>query len=154
LGTSYPDIVSHVGHLIDALGPSRKPTLVVDKSGLGAPVLDYFKSEGLAPRGITITSGLKPRGQCEGDWNVPRDDLITQTQFLIDMGKLQIAKSLPLALDFVEELVHIRQSDGQRLKPKKAPIRKRIHDDLAMSALMPLWYAKNALGYEIEFLSV
>jgi hypothetical protein len=154
LGTSYPDIVGHVGHLIDALGAARKPTLVVDKSGLGAPVLDYFKSEELTPRGITITSGLEPRGRCEGDWNVPRDDLITQTQFLVDTGKLQIAKSLPLALDLVEELVHIRQSNSPRSKTRMPEVSKRIHDDLAMSAMLPLWYAKNALGYEIEFLSV
>jgi hypothetical protein len=154
LGTSYPNIMCHIGRLTEAIDIDRSPTLIVDKTGLGAPVLDYFKTEGLSPRGITITSGREPHGRSFGDWNVPRDDLITQTQFLVDTGKLKIAKSLPLALDLVEELTHLRQSDSRQTKKRMSPMSGKIHDDLAMSLMLALWYAKNGGGYEIDFLSV
>ncbi len=57
LRTSYPAIVADVVRMINnldpLLSPNRKPTLAIDATGVGAPVVDLFKRE-------KIKAELKP----------------------------------------------------------------------------------------------
>ncbi len=154
LGTPYPEIVRYVHSLISVAAIDSKITLVVDKTGVGGPIADYFREENLRPCGLTITSGKNAGGVRGGDWNVPRDDLVTQTQFLVDMSRVRIAKSIPLALDLVEELTHFKPSSNTKAKKASHPFSQRHHDDLAMSAMIPLWYAENGGWVEMEFLAI
>ncbi len=127
---------------------------MVDKTGVGNPIVDFFRIEKLMPCGITITSGREAHGKRGGDWCVPRDDLIATTQFLIQTGRLKIAKDIPLALDLVEELTHFRASTYSSTKKGPHPFSERTHDDLAMSVMLTLWYAENGGWRDIKFLSV
>jgi hypothetical protein len=154
LGTPYPKIVGRIQTLIEIAQINSRLTLIVDKTGVGGPVIDYFRLANLRTRGITITSGKEPHGRRGGDWNVPRDDLITQMQFLIDVERLRIAKSIPLALDLVEELTHFKPSPSSKAKRVSPPFSQRLHDDLAMSTMLPVWYGEKGDWFEIKFLAV
>jgi hypothetical protein len=79
LGTSYPDVVRIV---CDAVGDVERfgpCTLVVDATGVGAPVVDLLREAGLSARvveaTITGTDGMSRRSN--GDWLVPKRDLVT-----------------------------------------------------------------------------
>ena len=59
LGTPYPAIVAQVLSLLDRAPLSRTETpLVVDATGVGAPLVDMFTAQGVRPRAITIHGGV------------------------------------------------------------------------------------------------
>jgi hypothetical protein len=59
LHTPYPEIVAGVGTLIQT-PPLRLhcTPLIVDGTGVGAPVVDMMRQAGLGPTSVTITSGF------------------------------------------------------------------------------------------------
>src|SRR5689334_10930492 len=57
LGTKYTAIVEQVQALMQQEPLSPQTPLVVDKTGVGAGVVDMFKAADLYPRAITITGG-------------------------------------------------------------------------------------------------
>jgi len=57
-GAPYPDIVKKVTPMMRSLGPDQT-TLVVDQTGVGAPVVDLFHQAGLYPVGICIHGGAR-----------------------------------------------------------------------------------------------
>ena len=59
LGTPYPDIVSRVGEMMQHPKLRDRTRLVLDRTGVGAPVADMFLHAGLQPMPITITSGQR-----------------------------------------------------------------------------------------------
>ena len=76
LGTPYPKIVVAVQERLAPLRAMRAETaLVVDKTGVGAPVVDLFTEAGLEPIPITITAGTEPTPDGYG-WHVPKRDLV------------------------------------------------------------------------------
>jgi hypothetical protein len=73
LGTSYPDIVSRITGLAKALrAPYR---LILDATGVGRPVLDLMRQEGLQPVTVSITGGSKACHK-DGIWRVPKQELV------------------------------------------------------------------------------
>src|SRR5271155_176650 len=74
LGTPYPAVVDRLGRLVGELG---KCVLVVDGTGLGAPVVDAIRRArmGCEICEVTITSGENAStsgASCK--WNVPKQD--------------------------------------------------------------------------------
>jgi hypothetical protein len=66
LGTSYPDVVAHLGEVIAELGPS---TLVVDATGVGGPVVDLFQEARMGERLVAVTI-IGSEAVAHGDWRV------------------------------------------------------------------------------------
>src|SRR5215213_1022154 len=66
LGTPYPEIIEHVIRLL-----TRHPfrahldhtRLLVDATGVGRPVVDSFRAQGVYPIGITIHGGDTVTGE-------------------------------------------------------------------------------------------
>ena len=57
LGTSYPNVVSHVTNMLHRPPLLGKAELVIDFTGVGRPVFDMFVGRGVSPIGVTITAG-------------------------------------------------------------------------------------------------
>ncbi|HAA80524.1 MAG TPA: hypothetical protein DCE09_02675, partial [Thermoanaerobacter sp.] len=80
LGTPYPDIVERVKTIFTSPQLKGKTTLVVDKTGVGSPVVDMLKRAGLNPLvAITITGGNTVNKDDDG-YHVPKRDLVTNLQ--------------------------------------------------------------------------
>ena len=132
LGTSYVDVVDRVRELVwsDALRGRTK--LVVDATGAGAPVVDLFRKDEELKRAcellaVTITSGTAMRrGPKKGDWQVPKQDLMTGLVLMLEAGKLGIARGMEEAGRLVEELVRYGREEGFR-------------DDLALALALACW---------------
>jgi hypothetical protein len=78
LGTPYPRVVERVCTVMRHPKIVNQNRLVVDATGVGAPVVDLLRSAGLGVRltTVTITSGERALGQGER-WHVPRGDFVT-----------------------------------------------------------------------------
>src|ERR1700733_7565461 len=75
LGTPYPRVVERVCEVMRHPKIVNQCRLVVDATGVGAPVVDLLRSAGVSVRltTVTITGGERVRGQGER-WQVPRGD--------------------------------------------------------------------------------
>lgn len=127
LGTTYTDVVARVGAMF---GDTRLhgATLVADGTGVGAPVVDLLRKAGLPCRivAVTITSGHHAHATA-GGYSVPKLDLISGMQVVVERGTLQIAKQLPMAEELVKELTGMRK--GSR-------------DDLVLATSLACWWVK------------
>jgi len=143
LGTPYPAIVEYVKKLLESPQLRNKSILVVDRTGVGAPVVDMFKRSGLRPVGITITGGNSVTRDNSG-YHVPKQDLVSNLQVLLQTGRLKVAAELPEARTLVEELLNFRV----KINPQTAHAtfeawREGVHDDLVLSVALACWYAEH-----------
>lgn len=142
LGTSYPRVVERVGSLM-AQEPlaSRRTALVVDGTGVGTSVVDSLIEAGLRPTPVTIHGGDRVRPDGSGGHRVPKRDLVSAVQVLLQSGRLKIASSLPEAATLKAELLNFRMKiDPKTAHDSYSHWREGDHDDLVLSAAVALWF--------------
>ena len=142
LKTSYVDIVSHVGSILGRpeLPPSTE--LLIDQSGVGRPVVDLFRAQGMRPIGVTITGGSsetqKPHPE-QDDWLVAKLLLVSRLQSALHAGQLRIAEALPeaktLALELQDFRATIAESGFVRFGARIGR-----HDDLVLALAIGCWW--------------
>ncbi len=96
LGTPYTKVAERVCEIMrnpTMIGQSR---LVVDATGVGAPVIDLLRNAGLGGRttAVTITGGENAHGSDER-WSVPKKDLLSGLEILMESGDLVVSRHLP-----------------------------------------------------------
>ena len=142
LGTSYPAVVERVRQVL-ATPPLRAVTtaLVVDETGVGRPVCDLFRMAGVAIVPVTITGGTAISGDPTSGLHVPKRDLVTSAQVLLQNRRLKIASSLPAAAVLVKELedfkVKISITTGHDTYDAW---REGTHDDLVLATCLATWF--------------
>jgi hypothetical protein len=142
LGTPYPAIVEKVQDLVQSNKLLNQAALVVDATGVGAPVVDLFRKIGLVPIAITITGGNAVTRE-RGGYRVPKRDLVTTLQVLFQSGRLKVAAELPEARLLVEELLNFRVKINVRTAHDSYEAwREGIHDDLVLAVALACWYAE------------
>lgn len=97
LGTLYPAIVAHTCGLLAAPPLAGASDLVADATGVGMPVVDLLRQAGLLPVAVTITGGHAATQEETHRWRVPKRDLMSTLQVLLQAGRLRIAEALPEA---------------------------------------------------------
>jgi hypothetical protein len=142
LGTSYPAQVTEIKKLVTKLLP-RDLHLVCDETGVGRPVIDMLRKEGLKPIPVTITGGLAVTNE-GGSFRVPKRDLISNAQVLLQNGTLKISSKLPLANTLTAELLNfkvtISKSGHDSYEADTASWREAEHDDLVLATALALWW--------------
>ncbi len=152
LGTAYTDQVDHIKELHDRLvAQGRDVTLVVDRGGPGESVMDLIRAAGLYAIGIYITSGHKVTRDGR-DYGVPKGDLITMVDVLIQSKRLQVHMGLPFAELLLSELEGFNRETNQRGHTSFGSDvgvlwRERDHDDLVLATALALWYGENVPTY-------
>jgi hypothetical protein len=139
LGTPYPAIVERVGRLLATPPLDRGTALVVDATGVGAPVVDLFRHAGLRPIAVTITGGhevVADRAQA----HVPKRELISTVQALLQSGRLKIAEGLPEAATLVRELLAYQVKVSAAGRDTYGAWREGQHDDLVLALALAGWY--------------
>lgn len=139
LNTTYPVVVGHVIDLLCRPQLRGKAELVIDFTGVGRPVFDMFRVQGVSPIGVSITGGMAITN--DGlIWSVPKGHLISRVQALLHDGRLKIYSDLPDAATLVNELQNFRAefSDSGYIKFNA---RSGAHDDLVLALAIALWRA-------------
>jgi hypothetical protein len=142
LGTSYMDVTARIRRITAHPELRGRITVVVDATGVGAPVLEMLRQAGISsmivPVIITggetaIDAGLQQR--------VPKKDLVAVVTRLLEEQKLRIADELAARDLLLEELMNFRA------KPSRRNIRyeagsPREHDDLVLALALACWWAR------------
>lgn len=130
LRTPYDEVVRRIEKLMEREPLPGRSTLVVDATGPGAPVVDHIRrartSAGLVS--ISITAGEKATHSA-GINHVPKPQLISNLQLLLQNRRLKIANQLHEARTLRKELLEMRASSVH-------------HGDLAMAVALAAWQAR------------
>jgi hypothetical protein len=144
-GTSYPVICERVVDLFDE-PPLLGGTLAVDQTGVGRAVVDMIRraQPQAIIRPITIVSGHAVLPDDAG-WHVPKKELVSVLQVLLQSRRLQVARGLPMASVLVRELETFRVKITASANETFESWRERDHDDLVLSVAMAAWVGDRAL---------
>jgi hypothetical protein len=139
LGTPYTAICAQVGELF-ATNPLLRTTLVVDQTGVGRPVVDMLRKASVAAqiRPITITGGQQASPAADG-WHVPKKELVSTLQVLLQTRRLQVAPSLPEAKTLVKELLDFKVKITAAAHETFGNFREGTHDDLVLAIMLAAW---------------
>jgi len=140
LGTSYPDIVRRTKAILQHPDIVGETQLIVDATGVGIPVIEMMKEEGLNPIGIWITGGDQ-WSKVDYGYRVPKRDIATAAQIVFQSRRIKIARSLELAPVMIQEMGNFRiKIENQH--DKYEAWRSGQHDDIVLSQAIILWYAE------------
>src|SRR5918995_5579023 len=113
LGTKYGEIVASVRSLLSRepfRRRIRRTSLLADKTGVGAAVIDSFYEKGVYPISVPIHGGSNVTEEFggAGGFRVPKRDLVASVQTLLQNGRLKIAPKMELAPVLKSELLNFR----------------------------------------------
>lgn len=149
LGTRYPRIIERVDGLLHTPPLNPRTPLVVDKTGVGAAVVDMFNDAGMKPIAITITGGDEviwdpDNPKAPRHIKVPKRELVGTLVALFQSDRLRIAEELEHAQTLVNELLNFRvKVDLRTSHDSYEGWRESIHDDLVLAVALACWYAEN-----------
>lgn len=149
LGTPYPMVVERVREMVQHAEMWGRCTLTVDATGVGAPVVDMLRMAQLGCEvwPVSITGGEQAR-HTNRKWNVPKQDLMSGLQLLLERGELRIAKQLPEAGSLLRELRDMRMEMRTSGKAKMGAEGYGEHDDLVIAVALSCWRAgQGTIGF-------
>lgn len=156
IGTGYPAQVEHIGKVISTLKARDAKVeikLIVDQTGVGRPVTDMLVKAELKPIPITITAGVRVNAS-GGSWHVPKRDLVSVVQVLLQSKRLKIAAGLPMASILTSELLNFkvtfnhRGHDSYGAGDDVLSWREGDHDDTVLATALACWYGERSAKFE------
>lgn len=147
LGVSYTDVCERVEKLF-AAPPLQGSTLVVDQTGVGRPVVDMLHKTKVKATivPINITGGLKALPAERGGWSVPKKEMVSVMQLLLQGRRLQIAKTLSNAAVLFKELQNFKVKITAAANETFEAWREGDHDDMVLAVAVAAWHGERGLG--------
>lgn len=141
LKTNYSFIVDDVFNIVDKFGLNKDALLVVDYTGVGRPVVDLFRERGAKPLALTITGGNKSHWPSKIEANVPKREIVSYLQIVLQSGRLKIAKELSLINKLVDEFLSFKLKIVDSGNTIKSIMEGSygINDDIVMSIGIAIW---------------
>jgi hypothetical protein len=145
LGTPYTAIVPAVAELAATVMKNGHTTLVVDQTGVGRAVFDLLLRYPVPCYSVAliITNGHYRTEEKGGDTHVPKKDLVSLLQVVLQSRRLKIAHRLPHAAVLVKELQTFRAKITVAANEIVEDWRERDHDDLVLAVALACWWAEN-----------
>jgi hypothetical protein len=140
--TPYPRIVDKVTDIMRSAELEDDAALVVDQTGVGAPVVDLFRQAGLQPIGVLIHGGDRVTRE-GGSWRVPKRDLVGTLQVLLQNNRLRVSWKLRLASILTGEMLNFKiKIDPRTAHDSYSAWREAEHDDLILATALAAWWAE------------
>lgn len=140
LRTSYTDIAVRVAGMLHN-PPLERCVLVADATGCGAPVVDLLRRYRVNPVPVTITGGDVATKDERGGWKVPKRDLVSTLQVLLQSGRLECA-ALPETGILQREMLTFKvKINLATAHDSYGAWREGEHDDLVLSVALACWHA-------------
>jgi len=136
--TPYPSIVRRLDHLVRRL--PEKPSMAVDATGVGRPVIDMIRDANLPANvyPITLTGGdAVVRDGMER--RVPKRDVASTIAVLLQTGRLRIARGLQESDTLLRELLNFRVKISLSGHDTYEAWREQEHDDLVLAVGLAAW---------------
>jgi hypothetical protein len=144
LKTDYYLVVDTVTDFIYRKLQHASYTLVVDKSGVGAPIVEILNKNNLNMCSIVSQGGQHPRkrkGVFPEEYTVPKRDIITNLQALLQSKRLKISGHINHLETLKKEMINFKYKISESGRPKfeSAPGK---NDDIVLSIGYAAWYGE------------
>ncbi|MFZ2414964.1 MAG: hypothetical protein WAW33_03150 [Minisyncoccia bacterium] len=141
-GESYPNIAKKVNAIMNSPALRGHAGLVVDQTGVGAPVVDLLRQAGLKPVAVSIHGGDATTRE-GANWKVPKRDLVGTLQVLLQSGRFKVSDKLKLGPILQAEMLNFKvKIDPVTAHDSYSAWRDNEHDDLVLSAALAAWWAE------------
>jgi hypothetical protein len=149
LGTPYTEVCKSVGEIF-AAPPLRGTALTVDQTGVGRPVVDVLRKSNIKAeiRAITITAGHQASLGERGGWLVPKKELVSTLQVLLQSRRIKVAPTLPAAQILVQELMNFRTKVTASTNDTLEAWREGQHDDLLLAVAIAAWQGERSRSFK------
>ena len=145
LGTPFAAVVDRVSTIVH--DPRlRDATLVADATGVGAPVIELLRAARLPCRLVPVQiTGGHDESMDNTYYRVPKRDLVTGLQVLLDRWPLEIAAGSPAVNALVQELVEFKTkpSAGGGLRFEGS------RDDRTMALALAWWWMRKRMAWQL-----
>jgi len=138
LGTRYPAIVEYTRQMLMKAPLNQNTFLTIDATGVGRPVCDMFAAAGIKHEGVTITGG-DSESHVDGLYRVPKRQLVSRLQVVLQEERLKIGASLPFAATLAEEMNNFKVKITVSANDTYGAWREGDHDDLVLALAMAVW---------------
>jgi len=142
LRTPYPDIASRVRDALWRPEVRGKANLVVDATGVGAPVVDLLRQQqteaSITP--VIITSG-DAETRPGSSYGVPKKDLVGAVALMMQNRGLAIPRRSRYAGTLINEMHDFRIRFHPGGHTTYGAWRERDHDDLVLATALACWKA-------------
>lgn len=150
--TSFPDIIEDTkGTAEEIIKQSKQPpSLILEATGVGAPVVDLFNKQRAALAVSTLEAVMITAGDMEAReyqngvaYNrLPKRNMASVVQVLLQTKRLKIAPSLAEAQTLVRELSNFKVKINTAANNETFdPWREGAEDDLVFSVAVACWHA-------------
>jgi hypothetical protein len=140
LGTGYPEVVAEVGALMTHLPP--RTALIADATGVGRGVIHLLRDADLHPIPVVVHGGQQSTVDDKGYRRIPKREMVTAAQLLLQQGRLKFAAELPLVPVLREELQNFKIKVTEAGNDTYGEWRSGKHDDLVFALALACWYAE------------
>jgi hypothetical protein len=141
LGTPYTEIVPAVAALVRS-GPLAEAPVVVDQTGVGRAVVDMLRQAVGWVVPVTITGGHAVTVAEDHSFHVPKKELVTCLQVVLQSRRLRIVRQLHEAAILVRELQQFQVKITQAAHETFGVWREGQHDDLVLAVALACWWAE------------
>jgi len=142
LGTTYPDMILKLEERVNAVNIEGRYTVIADATGVGRPVIDLMRARKIKTVPVTITGGEKEIFDPDmGGWRVPKRNLVSNLQVLLQDGKLKFAEGMPFIREAIQELLNFKVKVTSKANDTYEAWREGDKDDLVLALAMAGWYA-------------
>jgi hypothetical protein len=121
----------------------RPSPLVIDATGVGAPVVDMFRRRKIYPVAVWLTSGSNVNyDEDMKRYLVPKSEVICRLQVGVQNGKILVADELQFAEAFKRELQSMRYkiTDSKNITFEHRSKDDGAHADLVLAACLGNWW--------------
>jgi hypothetical protein len=117
-----------------------KPPIVVDATGVGAPLVEMFrKDHKVSPIPVIITGGQE-LNTARGRYRVPKQDLIAALSVGFELQQVKVASGLDLSDDLMGELKNFRMQTNASTGRSTYDAKPGHHDDLLIAVALAVWW--------------
>jgi hypothetical protein len=149
LGTAYTEVAAALAKRFD--DPTLQgAVLAVDQTAVGDPVVRMLRRSGIAARihPITITAGHSAT-YGDGGWLVPKKELVSTLQVLMQSRRLRVVPTLAEAPTLVKELMNFKMKVKLVADDTLTAWRDGVHDDLVLAVAIAAWEGQRYYDFDI-----
>jgi hypothetical protein len=140
LGMPYTQIVPAVATLIRS-SPLAESPVVVDQTGVGRAVVDMMRQQIGWVVPVTITGGHAVTVTEDRSFHLPKKELVSCLQVVMQSRRLRIARGLHEAAVLVRELQQFQVKITAAANETFGVWREGQHDDLVLAVALASWWA-------------
>ena len=146
LGSPYTDVAARVAEITRSAELNQRCHLAVDATGVGRPVVDLLRGALLGSRRFlpAVITGGDSESYADGYYRVPKRDLMSRLEVLLQREELQIAAALKWSPALQEEMRRMQVKTTSSGREQYGAWREGEHDDLVFAVALACWAAGKA----------